>query len=427
MKRTVLLLLALLTYVGVIPAGASPVPMPPELWLMDADGSDHRAISTTEQDRRVVTDQSWSPDGTQIAFFQGDTLIVHSVADGSSRVVAQIDAGQWIAWAPDGQWIAVSLFSGTPRGVFLIRPDGSDLHHVGPDAQASGLAWAADSSRLAASFFSDPGSPPFLATVALDGSHQVVATDAGYAAPDWDPSGTELAYVDQVSRLSIVRADGSVSKITPEQTAFGQPVWSPDGTRIAYRSNRGLAIISPDGSGKVTVLEHADRPQWDPSGAALAVQVQGDIYRVNSDGTGATDLTNSDDREDFAPRWSPDGTKIAYLSSVRTFPPDETIERSISLRQRRHLILRGVVRDLGQPSFTCLATPTAILIQRREAGSWHTIRRVSADEDGSFRSRVADRPGEYRALARRKTFSQPGPGHQVTCTRARSRTVMHRH
>src|SRR3990170_6246104 len=38
-----------------------------------------------------------------------------------------------------------------------------------------------------------------------------------------------------------------------------------------------------------------------------------EIYVMNADGTGQTNLTN-DPATDYAPAWSPDGTKIAFYS-----------------------------------------------------------------------------------------------------------------
>src|SRR5436309_1871051 len=61
------------------------------------------------------------------------------------------------------------------------------------------------------------------------------------------------------------------------------------------------AHATPPGySGKIVFESHRDG--------------NGEIYSVNPDGTELTNLTNSQ-ADDAAPTWSPDGSKIAFVSS----------------------------------------------------------------------------------------------------------------
>jgi len=62
--------------------------------------------------------------------------------------------------------------------------------------------------------------------------------------------------------------------------------------------------ISPDGSQLLYVRTDAD---WDKNGTTSH------IWRVNVDGSGSIQLTNGEDGES-SPRWSPDGTRIAFLA-----------------------------------------------------------------------------------------------------------------
>jgi hypothetical protein len=72
----------------------------------------------------------------------------------------------------------------------------------------------------------------------------------------------------------------------------------------------------------------------------------------------------------------------------------------------RSLVARGVVS--ADDEFTACAASVPVKIQRRVAGEWDTVRTTTASPTGSYRRRVPDKAGRYRATA--PTFpSGPGP------------------
>lgn len=100
-----------------------------------------------------------------------------------------------------------------------------------------------------------------------------------------------------IDNIWVINPDGSGPAALTKFTAAGafatQPVWSPDGSRIAFPSGGAL-----DGSN------------------AANNDSTSNIWVMKADGTGATPLTkltalNSDC---FAAAWSPDGSKIAFIS-----------------------------------------------------------------------------------------------------------------
>lgn len=76
-----------------------------------------------------------------------------------------------------------------------------------------------------------------------------------------------------------------------------------------------------DGS-HVTEITHANTlnydPAWSPDGRRIAfvstADGNPDIYTMRPDGTGVRQLTKNDFVFDEAPNWSPDGTHIVFTS-----------------------------------------------------------------------------------------------------------------
>ena len=397
---------------------------------MNADGSGQQAIFTVEQGAgwHHVGDHDWSPDGTQIAALVDGALHLYSLETETSRLVVETPYANHVDWSPTGEWIALGVASGNPRGLFLVRPDGSELHHIGPDGQAVEPEWSPNGTGLAAAYFHDPESNVELRVVQLTGESHVIATDLNYTGASWSPDGTQIVYVDRDQRLSVVKVEnGSTAKITDANASYGSVDWSSDGTRIAYAGPLGVFSIQADGTGKVKLLDAGQSPRWHPTGVSLAVVLGDDIVRVTNDGSGQTNLTNSPDRYDSDPMWSPDATQITYLSSEKPYiPPDETIQLTVTLRAHEHLVLKGRVQQEGQEYSSCMHMGIQVLLQRRKNGSWVTIRRVTPSSDGRFSTEVADRPGRFRALVKKEVGPGVG-GNTITCNRALSTVTIHRH
>ena len=106
-----------------------------DIWIMNSDGTNQRAVAATAGDENQPI---WSPDGIWIAFVlrkaaedpYGDLWLV--APDGGSRV-RQITKGQFAsspAWSPDGKWLAFSRWVDSNRNTQADRGDESDLWGV---------------------------------------------------------------------------------------------------------------------------------------------------------------------------------------------------------------------------------------------------------------------------------------------------------
>lgn len=124
---------------GVVPDAAG------ALFVMHADGSGLRRITPWGY---AFLQQSWSPDGSWIAFQKpfGELYLVHPDGSGLHRVPVSLPTGTGVvqpSWSPDGSRIVFSLQQGGEAGISTVRPDGSDLRRVTgtPGVLDSGPSW----------------------------------------------------------------------------------------------------------------------------------------------------------------------------------------------------------------------------------------------------------------------------------------------
>jgi TolB protein len=94
-----------------------------------------------------------------------------------------------------------------------------------------------------------------------------------------------------------------------------------DQGQIAYVNVRGgnpeIYVIKPDGTGSGRLVE-GEEPRWSPDGTKIAfvrgeASGNGEIFAIGADGTGETNLTENP-AGDVHPAWSPDGSRIAFVS-----------------------------------------------------------------------------------------------------------------
>lgn len=150
----------------------------------------------------------------------------------------------------------------------------------------------------------------------------------------------KIVFVDEFSRLLLINADGTGQTILTEGVFIrdGNPVYSPDGSKIAFdRTILGkthIYIMNADGTNPVAVTSDGPLPNanfhqyptWSPDGTRLAFMSDRDgprkceIWVINIHGSGLTKLTTNIQVStdsfgpvfgwDQNPRWSPDRSRI---------------------------------------------------------------------------------------------------------------------
>lgn len=131
-------------------------------------------------------------------------------------------------------------------------------------------------------------------------------------------NGTTYYYIATAVNSSGESAASAQVSATPSATAATGKI-----AFISFRDRNGnpeIYIMNADGSGKtrLTNNNYADwSPSLSPDGTKIAFVSTRDgnreIYVMSADGSGQTNLTNNAASDDY-PSWSSDGTKIAFVS-----------------------------------------------------------------------------------------------------------------
>lgn len=125
-------------------------------------------------------------------------------------------------------------------------------------------------------------------------------------------------------------ATGETRRLTapPDGTWDNQPHISADGKRVVYvrhdqnaDPSSSIRIVNADGTDEPGILSRGENPRWSPDGTRIAffMGVDGlpDIHVIHPDSSGLENLTQAPDAPDIHPDWSPDGTRIAFRSVRR--------------------------------------------------------------------------------------------------------------
>jgi hypothetical protein len=85
------------------------------------------------------------------------------------------------------------------------------------------------------------------------------------------------------------------------------------------------------------------------------------------------------------------------VTSTDDFVVSTTHARTITLALKKHLVAKGTVSVAD--STTACVSDVPVKIQRRKSGHWKTVGSTSTSASGSYKKRIKDKPGKYRAKA----------------------------
>jgi Tol biopolymer transport system component len=297
---------------------------------------------------RNASDLGWSADGREIFFTDSITdspgtyaaktkLYAVELASGRSRVLTGIAGSQLGASTAAGQ-IAFVAQGGGRTDIWTLSQAGGDAVRVTDD---EALEWSPVLSAAGTEIFfgSDRDGAGRLFRVPIDSSGRpsgepVAVCDAVFPAPFYLASGgagdPELALVStkhagRLHRLMLDPGpDASVERVVAlpnRYMAASFPVLSPDGRSLAFTavtSQEDLAVGGPEGLEPRLLTEDAfqDRaPRWSPDGSRIAFQSDRtgnmEIWTIRPDGSDLVRRTVTAG-DATLPVWSPDGAQLAF-------------------------------------------------------------------------------------------------------------------
>lgn len=263
--------------------------------------------------------------------------------------------------------------------------------------------------RIAFISFRDNGG---LYLVNADGSSETLITSGSITDPVWSPDGTRIAYVSQRDgnqEIYVMNADGSnQTKLTNNPAADNDPQWSPDSTNIAFVSNRDdhpeIYVTRADGSNEIQLTQtdidlvasffrNNSQPTWSPDGKRIAFISSRDggeeVYIMNSDGSGQTRLTNNKEFE-TNPVWLADNKRIAFLSKSVTSSNYDIHFINVDGSGQTPLTSSGDIQ--GKPAWSPDSTRVAYVSRRDDNVD---IYLMNADGSGQIRlTKSADEDNE---------------------------------
>ena len=302
-----------------------------------------------------------SPHGDAIAFVSDRSvsfeILVRALDGPATEMPLTSDDGQNVqpSWSPDGKFVAyhsqrnggiwiVPSRGGTPKQIVTVgskpswSPDGTSIAYQSDEhADVAPFGFAAQSGSTIRMTSVDGGASSDLTRSG--------APAGGHAAPSWSPDGRYVCFAvfdaGDANGLWILDRRSRATRMLLRRDEVYESVFSPDGwsiyvaggdaliARLSFDPVTGTIAGSPEiipvpgvpGVRGLSISPDGSRLAF--AGLGLNSQIWAQPVAVDGTAAGqARALTSDTSRRNSLPVVSPDGTKIAYMSSRRGERPN---------------------------------------------------------------------------------------------------------
>jgi serine/threonine protein kinase len=321
--------------------GMAIVPADCPLWILPVLGRSPRRLRDSRASS--IPPAAWSPDGQEVVYVQGNSLYRARIDGTESKSIVSVAADEapfWPRWSPDGSRLRFSvekseLHTGTAGpSLWEVATDGRNLHRLlpgwnNPPGECCG-SWTPDGKYFL--FQSKRGGTQNIWAIRQGESffrkvsHEPVQLTTGPTST-WGPlpsiDGKKVFVGTSHVRGELVRYDSTSHQFTPYLSGISAMAVnvSRDGNWVTY-------VAYPEGTLWRSKVDGGDRlqltfpplsifqPRWSPDGTRIAFMGQQpgkpwSVYMIPAEG-GSPEQPVPGDHYRADPNWSPDGNSLLF-------------------------------------------------------------------------------------------------------------------
>lgn len=256
------------------------------------------------------------------------------------------------SWSPDGEHLAFidDYYYGGGGELYIADADGNNIQKI-DNLRSSSYSWSPDSEQLVYVRVNEDGMPNvFKKDIYGDEFSQLTDnTDPTliFKYPEWSPEGNNIAFVGyyhpnnnsdkDISEITyIVDLDGTIIFQFASNGVIEDIIWSPNGKKVfltkknlvyeegnyRYENHEIIAVdINTNRVDTITTFLNTDiyriLPKLSPDGTLIAyvstIDGQKELFIIDTNGNNPRNVTNHTGN-DNCPIWSPDGTQLLFRS-----------------------------------------------------------------------------------------------------------------
>jgi len=308
--------------------GEEPLP----LWMVPVAGGSPRRIGGI-----LATDAGWCPDTGRLVYASGhEIFLVRKDGTESQRLVRVDGFPSGLRWSPGGRRLRFHVWNPDAASVALweVTADGGDLHPLLPSSSELGSSCCGVWSSATETFFFQVSSETRSDVWAIPRGHRwwpwasaapvrLTSGPMNFSDPAVNPAdATELFLIGTLPRTESVRYDSSTNQFLPYLAGISAEGvdFTRDGKWFTYTSYPDGALwrCRIDGSERRQLTFpplRAFMPRWSPDGSSIAfVDISEKMWKIrviSTAGTGLRQVSPAGEAASDA-TWSPRGDCLAF-------------------------------------------------------------------------------------------------------------------